>query len=481
MTKIAAVVAVEDYLHLPKVDFAVNDGRAIYDQFAYLGFDVRWSRYNDEVTCNWLDNFFNTVSNDIAEDDEFCFFFAGHGFHFDTNYLAPFDTEYGDPPKRLVALKPLITALQSRKVKTSIFLDTCHSGLALSDSNPFSVEELTFFKGKSEQFACFSSCTTTEKSYPDGERTRGLWSFYLSEAFAGDVEAMDPKPFITANSLHKFLNSKVTTRATALGKIQNPHLTLAQTKEFFVADLSAQFAERERITIKESTVRRVHFQKKDSVLVRRLAGFNTRGHIVPTYINSKTRNFIEKIASSNIEEIGNGWFENIKEHFDFTRSDLDTRNRGGDMAIWTPLFDFCVNIEQEDADPRRATFFERFTLLPQNLSVAATDKFDQLVGNRFAELIFDLSEDLFVDELIDAFEKANFVVKYQPDCQWMTVHSAASGVDLTIFPRRVIIERDYHKPSMLLKAASTVFTEFSASTSLSVELSQTLKSMIPNP
>lgn len=453
MKKIAAVVGLEKYIYLSPVDFAITDAKAVADAFKLMDIDLKWIWLDEEATWNKLDTWVNTFNQELEEGDEFYFFYAGHGFWAESNQLALHDTTPGKPPGRTLELKPLISALQSKQIKSAIFLDACHSGLDLAEIQPFSVEELLYISGGSKQLALFSACTTAQLSFPDEDRNHGIWTFYLLEALSGNVQAMHPKPFITANSLQLFLNEKVSARALALGKTQTPHMTLAQTNQFFVADFSSKFAQENNITIMESDVRTVMFRHDYRQGLKRLSGFKS-GYFLPKFFNETARGWTRTWAEDDIRNAIDERFTDIRTVYKLTSDDIETFEYRGWHKIQTPFFEYSIMVDLSE-DLKNAIFSERYLLKPSALDVAIGAEFNQLLGTSYDELVFQMKDELPIMPLVKAFEKAKLNMHFDPNYSHVTY--SFEGAELWVSDRVISVQHRKKRPSDLIITANRLF------------------------
>ena len=120
--------------------YPVEDAKAIINAFKELGYGefesvVSYSLYDDNAKKHNLDKFFSKLAKEIAPDDVFILFLAGHGIYLDDTseyYFLPYDVK-ADTTKNLIKTSLSTSELMKYLEKiapsqTLLLIDTCQSG-----------------------------------------------------------------------------------------------------------------------------------------------------------------------------------------------------------------------------------------------------------------------------------------------------------------------------------------------------------------
>ena len=129
------VIGNDRYDHLPGLQKAVNDARAVSDKLRRLGFEVMRVENASRRTMNEK---LSEMAGKIGRGDTAFFFFAGHGVAIkDTNYLLPIDTppasegQEGLITREAIGADAVLDAVQERGARVTVLvLDACRD-------NPF--------------------------------------------------------------------------------------------------------------------------------------------------------------------------------------------------------------------------------------------------------------------------------------------------------------------------------------------------------
>ena len=160
--------------------------------------------------------------------------------------------------------------------------------------------ELRDFFRDSEYYACFTSCKTTEKSYPSAAYGHGIWTYHLLQALqAKDAEAIERNNFITSSSLQNYLARQVplsVRKSRSVISTQTPVLYGSMSKDFIVADVGPLLVARRAAAVADlPTLKRVAFCFERSLRVSSLSGFK-KWHRVPDAVNGTTTAFLHSIS-----------------------------------------------------------------------------------------------------------------------------------------------------------------------------------------
>src|SRR5260370_1574 len=97
--KIALVVAVEKYSHktIPIVDYAEADAKGFASAIALHGYQTYELVPSSKATKSTIESNLRRQLKRLAADDEFIFYYAGHGFSKNgQNYITAHDTDPND-------------------------------------------------------------------------------------------------------------------------------------------------------------------------------------------------------------------------------------------------------------------------------------------------------------------------------------------------------------------------------------------------
>lgn len=137
--KLALILGIENYPDdsgQPRVDYALNDARAIADYALQAGFTMIGGEplLDEAVNYPAVIEHLDTLFNSAGKDDFVLLYFAGHG-HFtnDGGYLIPhsYQEKYAVNESCCISFDSIDKRFTRNKTDRFIFfLDTCHSGYA---------------------------------------------------------------------------------------------------------------------------------------------------------------------------------------------------------------------------------------------------------------------------------------------------------------------------------------------------------------
>jgi uncharacterized caspase-like protein len=133
----AFIIAVEEYQSraVPRVDFAEADARAVSESLMYSGLSEEnvTVLLSATATKTTIESKLRIFVKAVNENDQFFFFYAGHGFASDgVNFITCHDTQPEDLPNTSISLQDLFRHLRASNCRRiMLFLDSCHSGLQI--------------------------------------------------------------------------------------------------------------------------------------------------------------------------------------------------------------------------------------------------------------------------------------------------------------------------------------------------------------
>lgn len=454
--KYALLVAVETYQdkRISKVIYAENDATELAASIRDVGFpDANIAvMLSAAATKTRIESAIRTLCRRLRPEDELLFFFAGHGFAENGhNFITCHDTVLSDLPATSIKLQDIFSWLRSSKVlKAVILLDCCHSGFEIDESmrglltQEMMDDEFSDFCGESEYHMAFASCRLDEKSYPSRDLKHGIWSYHVIQAYRGEAtKALNRKRFLTASSMRDYLSDAVprTLRRTVAGiATQNPRVWGDMSREFILADLGDVLARREAAS-KPTVVNlaRASFLGFVSGSVKGLQGFR-RNHRVPDKVCDTTSGFVKQVGADDLHEASESIHNAIKEHFSYRRRDLDVSEDSGCVTIMTPQFTVNITLDIDDDDPSQYDLATEVTDI-RDPSVLDTDEFASVFDDVFDRIVFELSDSLPIEDIIDAIEEIDdpdlISVTYPKNADHCTV-KAKGLIGVLVFDGREI-------------------------------------------
>ncbi len=143
----AVVIGINDYLVAPKLDGAVEDGKAVADAFRKLGFQEVLEVYNKDASSKRMHFILNEyLPRKVGRHDRVVLFFAGHAgasqdmHNKDIGYLVPWDAQVSNVSKAVTMdhLKEFSRRVMAKHVL--FVLDSAVSGWDITPPQALSLE-----------------------------------------------------------------------------------------------------------------------------------------------------------------------------------------------------------------------------------------------------------------------------------------------------------------------------------------------------
>lgn len=187
------------------------------------------------------------------------------------------------------------------------------------------------------------------------------------------------------------------------------------------------------------SLKRASFWGFASGSIKSLKGFK-RHHRVPDTVTDSTRIFVHQVGADDLHEAATAMHNAIKAHFRYRRRDLEQNEDHGAVTIMTPQF--TVNITL-DVDNDKATRYEMATEVSdiRDPTVLGTEAFASVFDGLFDRIVFHVSGDIPIDDVIDAIESiqdADLIsVTYPPNAEQCTIRAKGLTCEL-VFDRQEI-------------------------------------------
>ncbi len=235
----AVIVGINDYPHVRKLNYAVNDARAFYDLLVDKNGVPKQNvslLLNGEATLTALRSTLGTaLKKKAGKDDMVIIYFAGHGASERdaasedgdglAKYLLPFDANLEDLYSTALPMREIAHIIHRIRSDRLVFLvDACYSGasggrsvsyadLRANISDKF-LDRLAAGRGK----VIISASGANEVSAEDEKVRHGIFTYYLLEALSGRADADNDKQ-VSVDEAYRYVSEHVS-RAT--GQEQHP-------------------------------------------------------------------------------------------------------------------------------------------------------------------------------------------------------------------------------------------------------------------
>jgi uncharacterized caspase-like protein len=232
------IIGIEDYAHLPSVNYAKKDALIMRDYFMrilrvpeeniimLIGSDATKARIQ-----GYLEKY---IPSNVGSDSTLYVYFAGHGAPgIDTGdpYLIPYDGDSRFIEQTGYKLKKLYQDLKKMQIRqTYVFLDSCFSGAAsraaemlTEGTRPalLNVKDVELFD---DSIIALSATSKGQTSIAYPETGHGLFTYYLLRALKGEADTDDDQ-WISIKEIYDYVSAHVSRAARKLGSDQDPSIT----------------------------------------------------------------------------------------------------------------------------------------------------------------------------------------------------------------------------------------------------------------
>jgi caspase domain-containing protein len=247
------IIGIEDYSHLPRVDYARKDALVIREYFnKILGVPEEniISLIDSDATKARINGYLKKyIPNNVSKDTTLYVYFAGHGvpdMQKGEPYLVPYDGDTLFIEETGYKLKDFYKAIYDLEVNQAyVFLDSCFSGVAsraaemlTKGARPalLNVEDVGL---ATQEVISISAATSSQTSNPLPKEEHGLFTYYLLRALKGKADENEDR-FVTIKEIYQYVNKQVTRAARRMGREQTPVISpsLEDIKDISVSRVS---------------------------------------------------------------------------------------------------------------------------------------------------------------------------------------------------------------------------------------------------
>lgn len=370
---VVLAVAVEEYQNLPKrpaitrvahakadAEAFVRTVRQIYEGLVPID---ELTLINSHATLTTIENQARYIITNLAPQDLFLFYYAGHGFQAEgSNRLTAYDSNPSNLAESTIDLNDVVLARirDSACSRALMFIDACAEKMKsiipsrslIFDLNDDEIEEEL---ESDDYLAVFLSCSSGEKSYSSDALGHGIFTHHLLHALRGDdPRALESDRWLTDVSLRDWLRMEVsafvTNKMTVRGH-QTPRAILNTPQTFrirHVAEPSAPSA----ATLADLGLRNTDafLESVDTGQIRSLPGFIKSKHRVPTEHFERASAFVENLMKEDLETELDDLFAAAKRSLGFGRREGDVSWGDGGGGVDTPAFRYSVLCHQDPDD-----------------------------------------------------------------------------------------------------------------------------------
>jgi len=231
------IIGVQDYAHLPSVDYARKDALIIREYFIkVLGVPEEniITLIDSDATKGQIEGYLeNYIPANVDKATTLYVYFAGHGapgMDKGDPYIVPYDGDIRFIEQTGYKLQKLYQDLEKMDVRqTYVFLDSCFSGVAsraaemLAKGVRPTLMHTKEIELKNDKVISLSATSQgqTSNPYPDAEH--GLFTYYLLKAMRGDADT-DEDQWVSVKEMYDYVAMHVPKVARRLGSDQTPSI-----------------------------------------------------------------------------------------------------------------------------------------------------------------------------------------------------------------------------------------------------------------
>lgn len=432
----AFVVALENYRKpshgdaLPSVDFAHADADAfaaiierIYADLPGENVSVHVLKDSDASLTALRDELKYTIKN-LAEDELFIFYYAGHGFHgAGGNRLSTYDTNRTNIEETSLSMRDdLLEPLMDSECRQAlVFVDACaekFSGVVKSRDviSNLDAEEVREFLDSAWYLGVFLSCSPGEKSYPSTTLKHGVWTHFLLEALEGRAPAaLTRERWLTDFGLRDHLRQEVPryiTREMQVRGSQTPQAIISGSGSFRIHHIPKPPAVPADAALAGISLRNnsEFLEGTETGEIRHLPGFSrAKKHTVPTEASDSAEAWCQRLLSDRVAEELQELYESARQALNARRKDVRKADDAGGGDLDTAAFRYSIETGQNPDDPGEYIIRRRLEL--RDGWDAHRAAIDEIFGNEFDRLVVEFEQmddtlDVLVEKLEDIQESS---------------------------------------------------------------------------
>ncbi|RLC04169.1 MAG: hypothetical protein DRH90_09350 [Deltaproteobacteria bacterium] len=232
------IIGIEDYAHLPRVDFARKDALVIKEYFNRI---LGVPEYNiislidSDATKARISGYLRSfIPANVSKDTTLYVYFAGHGapdMEKGAPYLVPYDGDTLFIEETGYKLREFYREINALDINQAyVFLDSCFSGVAAraaemltKGSRPalLKVEDIGL---ATQEVIALTAATGGQTSNPLPKEEHGLFTYYLLRALSGKADENEDR-FVTIKEIYTYVTRHVTRAARRMGREQTPFIS----------------------------------------------------------------------------------------------------------------------------------------------------------------------------------------------------------------------------------------------------------------
>lgn len=418
----AIIIGIEKYYpksDIPNVLYAEKDALALSEALKNVGYDERniIVYTNEEATRNNIEYEINAISKGADKNTRILVFFAGHGYTWQgKNYLMAYDSRKDAIERTAISQSVIYDDLAASKSRQVIFfLDCCHSGLSLGDTErgileEMSHEELASYFENANFRALLSACDKGEKSFSSYVVQHGVWTYHLLKALRGEKPSLlDKNNRLLSHSLQDYLAisvpKQVSSEAADKRRSQRPRMYGDVAGTFVIADLNALFAAQHAARIRQETsLTDAKLLSTADDRISNLNDFRKGSHKVLPYVSRATRNFVIQISEKDLIADIRSYYDQI-ERSGFYDDDEEERRLDyyepaeGSASIVTSDFTFNVTYSQSEEDPTKYVVTKELSGI-SGPDILVEDWFNKTFGDTFDTVRFEFTSKINLSDFV---------------------------------------------------------------------------------
>ncbi|MGK7884984.1 MAG: COP23 domain-containing protein [Crocosphaera sp.] len=240
----AIIIGVNDYVHLGSLKWAIRDAQLMANflvnkkffgknVFKVLHFHCKAKDEKMKPTRANIRHFLRSLKEQkMNKDDNFWFFFSGHGrVDNGQDYLMPLYGNTDDIKETAISTKFIIEQLrESHAGNIFLFLDACRT---TGNKNSLGIGHATEIEAKAKKIVTFFSCSPNEVSYEINELKQSSFSYALLKGLK------DKANWSNLEKLESYVQTKINKLNHKYNKQQqNPYLVIETIAEISKAKVS---------------------------------------------------------------------------------------------------------------------------------------------------------------------------------------------------------------------------------------------------